>query len=134
MSVQEATFTPETALADPCVDVKQMLALANVAVIPAFTPMKRDANKKIIPATSGTDTIIGLTVPFYGSGYIEQLGLPIKVTDTLIGVYTKAKVYDGAINWVIITAANPTTINTDAKKQACFDFTEVDVIFNTAGF
>ena len=134
MSVQEATFTPETALADPDVDVKQMLALANIEAIPAFTPMKRDANKKIIPATSGADTIVGLTVPFHGSGYIEQLGLPITVTDTLLGVYTEARVYNGAINWAIITAANPTTINTDAKKQACFDLTEIDVIFNTAGF
>lgn len=130
----EATYTPDTSLADPEVDVKVMLVLANVAAIPAFTPMKRDANKKLIPATSGADSIVGLTVPMHGSGYIEQLGLPITVTDTLLPIYTGAKVYDGAINWDIITAANPTTINTDAKKQACFDFTEVDVIFNTAGF
>jgi hypothetical protein len=129
----EATYLPETSLADPEVDVKVMLVLANVAAIPAFTPMKRDANKKLIPATAGTDIIVGLTVPMHGSGYIEQLGLPITVTDTLLPIYTEAKVYDGAINWAIITAVNPTTINTNEKKQACFDFIEVDVIFNTAG-
>ena len=130
----EATYTPDTSLADTEVDVKMMRVLANVAAIPAFTPMKRNADKKLIPATSGEDSIVGLTVPMHGSGYIEQLGLPIKVIDSLLPIYTGAKVYDGAINWDIITAANPTTINTDAKKQACFDFTEVDVIFNTAGF
>jgi hypothetical protein len=132
--MQEATFLPDTSLASPDVETKTMLALANIAVIPAFTPMKRNADKKIIPATSGADSIIGLTVPLHGSGFIEQLGLPISATDTLIAVYTEAKVYDGAINWAIIAAANPTTINTNEKKQACFDNTEVDVIFNTAGF
>jgi hypothetical protein len=132
--MQEATFLPDTSLASPDVNTKTMLALANIAVIPAFTPMKRNADKKIIPATSGVDNIIGLTVPLHGSGFIEQLGLPISATDTLIAVYTEAKVYDGAINWAIITAANPTTIDSNAKKQACFDNTEVDVIFNTAGF
>lgn len=131
---QEATFLPDTSLASPDVETKTMLALANVAVIPAFTPVKRNADKKIIPATSGADTIVGLTVPMHGSGFIEQLGLPISATDTLIAVYTEAKVYDGAINWGIIEAANPTTINSNAKKQACFDMTEIDVIFNTAGF
>lgn len=132
--MQEATFLPDTSLASPDVETKTMLALANVAVIPAFTPVKRNADKKVIPATSGADVIIGLTVPMHGSGFIEQLGLPIQTTDTLIAVYTEAKVYDGAINWAIIEAANPTTINSNAKKQACFDMTEVDVIFNTAGF
>jgi hypothetical protein len=140
--MQEATFLPETSLASPDVETKTMLALANVAVIPAFTPMKRNADKKIIPATSGADVIIGLTVPMHGSGlpnstapaYIEQLGLPIQTTDTLIAVYTEAKVYNGAINWAFIETLNPTTINSDAKKQACFDMTEIDVIFNTAGF
>lgn len=131
---QEATFLPDTSLASPDVETKTMLALANVAVIPAFTPVKRNADKKIIPATSGADTIVGLTAPMHGSGFIEQLGLPISATDTLIAVYTEAKVYDGAINWGIIEAANPTTINSNAKKQACFDMTEIDVIFNTAGF
>jgi hypothetical protein len=129
----EATFLPETSLASTDVDVKHMLALANTAIIPAFTPMKRDANKKVIPATSGTDAIVGLSVPLHGSGFIEQLGLPVSLTDTLIGVYTCAKVFEGAINWSFITAANPTTINSNEKKQACFDLTEVDVIFNTAG-
>lgn len=130
----EATFLPDTSLASPDVETKTMLALANAVAIPAFTPMKRNADKKIIPATSGADTIVGLTVPLHGSGFIEQLGLPISATDTLVAVYTDAKVYDGAINWAFITAANPTTINTNEKKQACFDFTEVDVIFNTTGF
>jgi len=130
----EATFTPDTSLASVDVETKTMLALANVAAIPAFTPMKRNADKKIIPATSGADTIIGVTVPMHGSGFIEQLGLPIKATDTLLAVYTEAKVYDGAINWAIITAANPTTIDSNAKKQACFDLTGIDVIFNTLGF
>lgn len=130
----EATFTPDTALADPDVEVKRMLALANVEAIPAFTPMKRDASKRVIPATSGEDLIVGLTVPYQGSGYIEQLGLPIKATDTIIGVYTEAKVYEGAINWAFIEDANPLTINSNPKKQACFDLTGVDVIFNTAGF
>jgi hypothetical protein len=130
----EATFLPETSLASPDVDVKIMLVLANAAAIPAFTPMKRNADKKLIPATSGTDAIVGVTVPMHGSGWIEQLGLPISATDTLLPIYTGAKIFNGAINWAIITAANPTTINTNEKKQACFDLTEVDVIFNTAGF
>lgn len=129
----EATYTPDTSLASTDIETKTMLVLANVAAIPAFTPMKRDVNKKLIPATSGADTIVGLTVPMHGSGYIEQLGLPISVTDTLLPIYTEAKVYDGAINWAIIAGANPTTINTNEKKQAAFDLTGVDVIFNTAG-
>lgn len=129
----EATYTPDTSMASTDIETKTMLVLANVAAIPAFTPMKRDANKKLIPATSGADTIVGLTVPMHGSGYIEQLGLPISVTDTLLPIYTEAKVYDGAINWAIIAGANPTTINTNEKKQAAFDLTGVDVIFNTAG-
>jgi hypothetical protein len=130
----EATYLPETSLASPDVDVKHMLVAAGTNPIPALTPMKRDTNKKLVPATSGVDAIVGLLVPLHGSGYIELLGLPGNRPDTLAGIYTEAKVYDGAIYWDFIEFANASTIDTNEKKQACFDLTGVDVIFNTAGF
>ena len=131
----EATFLPETSLASTDVDTKTMLVLAGTnSPIPAFTPMKRNADMKLVPADSGLDKIVGLTVPMHGSGFIEQLGLPGTRGDMLVPIYTEAKVYDGAIYWDFIEFANPTTIDTNEKKQACFDGTEIDVIFNTSGF
>lgn len=129
MAYESVTFTPLQIFAgDADVRAKEVLCLANVAAIPALTPLKRDANSKCVPATAITDEIVGITVPGMGSENGALVGKAISATDDLVYVYTAGDFFASQINFASITTAD-----TDAKKDAVFDGTGINIKFVAAG-
>ena len=125
-----ATYLPENTIAgDADIRTKSVLCLANVAAIPAFTPLKRDGSSKCIPATAVGDKIVGITVPGMGSGYGGMVEKTISLTDDYVEVFTHIDIYSSAINFAAITGAT-----TDAIKDAVFDSTGINLVFAAAGF
>lgn len=131
MAQDVATLTPENSILSAEVGMKSSLFLANVAAIPAFTPLKRDANKKLIPATATADTVVGLSIPFAGSNNVAGLlPMPISAVDFKASYYTEGAFASAAISW----AAYTTPPATDQAKQAVFDNTEIEIVFAGAGW
>lgn len=125
-----ATYTPEDVLRGVDVKTKSILLKATTVVIPALTPLKRDADFKAIPATSITDTVIGLTVPLEpGSGFDGLVGNPISTEDSWVPMYVEADINAAAVNFDFITDAD-----TDLKKDSIFDGTEIILHFDKPGF
>lgn len=109
--------------------VKTTTAAPIAAILPALTPMKRDANKKLVPCTAIADVVVGLTVPGAKSDYNGLVGYPINGSDFAISVYTKASIYGDKVNFALVTDAD-----TQLKKEAMFDRTGIDIVFVAAGF
>jgi hypothetical protein len=134
MAFETTSYTPLQFIAgDADIRVKDVLTLANAAIIPALTPMKRDANNKAIPATAITDKIIGLTVPRSGSQNAALTGEPISATDTYVPVYTNGDIFASQINWASITAITGVTAADYAKMDQTFDSTGINLKFPSAG-
>ena len=134
MAFETTSYTPLQFIAgDADIRVKDVLTLANVAIIPALTPMKRDANNKAIPATLITDKIIGLTVPRNGSQNAALIGEPISATDTYVPMYTMADIFASQINWANIAAITGVTAADYAKMDQTFDSTGINLKFPSAG-
>ena len=131
MAQNVATLTPENTILSNEIEMKNSLFLANAAEIPAFTPLKRDANKKLIPATALTDVVVGLSIPYAGSNNVAGLlPMPISAVDVKASYYTKVKVLGSAISW----AAYISPPATDQAKQAVFDGTGIEAVFVGAGW
>jgi len=129
MAVATSTYTPLQIYAgDADIRTKDVLVLANVAAIPAFTPLKRDANNKAIPATAIGDKIIGITLPKPDATYGDLGTLAISAVDTIQPVYTNGDFFANLINFAAITAAT-----TDQAKDAVFDNTGINIKFVATG-
>jgi hypothetical protein len=127
--VDKFTYAPLQIIAgDADIRAKDVLCLANAGIIPALTPMKRDAASKAIPATALTDKIIGLTMPRQGSVNGALVGKPISGVDSLEPMYTHGDFYASQINFASIAAAV-----SDQTKDAIFDSTGINLKFIAAG-
>lgn len=133
MAYDSVTHTPLQIIAgDADVRTKTVTALANEAIIPALTPMKRDAAHKAIPATAVTDAIIGITIPRPGSVAGALVGKPISATDSDIELYTSGDFFD-LINWENITAITGDTAADRLLKDEAFDGTAITIRWPAPG-
>jgi hypothetical protein len=133
--VDKFTYGPIQFIAgDADIRSKDVLCLANAAIIPPLTPMKRDVNNKAIPATAVGDKIIGITVP-RGISAGALVGKPISGTDSFEPMYTHGDFFASMINFLAITAITTATV-TDAenvKRDAVFDSTGINIKFVAPG-
>lgn len=144
-----ASTIPEYWLQDAeNIRIGKFTALANATVIPAFTPMKRDGSKKLVPCTAKTDISIGLTIPSMYSGHKDTpytngsagtptggwTPTPIHASDFQIPIYVSLTIASEAINWASITDWSSTLATALLEKEAFFDGTGIVVTASPAGF
>lgn len=90
---------------EPAVMTQDMIVAAS-QVIPALSPVALDANKRLIPAVSGTSEAIGIAVVAITSS--------ASTTYKAIPVYRAGCFNPDALSW-------PASYNTDALKLGAFE-------------
>lgn len=119
MAYTEVTYTPPNVFAgNSDVTVVSGTVPANTAVLP-YAPLKRDANKLLVPATALTDVVIGILMPDTdGNGVANTAGTK------KVNYYKSGDFWASAVNFTAIAAAD-----TNDKKQSLFDLTGINLRF-----
>lgn len=133
MARDSSSYAPLQFLADDAdIRAKTTTVLSHAAIIPALTPMKRDAANKLIPATAVGDKIVGLSMPTKTEA--ETLtGWTVLNVDHSGSVYISGSFFADKINFAAVAAITGDTAADRLKKDALFDNTGITINFTGAG-